>query len=182
MKSSNVATIACGLLLVAGSWSARAADATPAGSLCAAGEKIVFSCPLVGGKKTVSMCAAGDMSHGEGRFSYAFGTLPRPEFKYPGADRDGSFTRTHLVYAGASGGMAYSFTNEGYKYILYSISGTGLEDGGVLVQRPGDSHAAKDMKCQSGKITGLDDDAVIDATLKLKSDPDIESHGLPKTH
>lgn len=177
MTMKSMTMIASGLLLAASSWSARAANATPADSLCAVGEKIVFSCPLAGGKKVVSICAAG-----EGRFHYAFGSSGAPEFTYPSKGTDATFARTHLTYGGANGGAAYSFANGGYKYIVYSVSGTGVDEGGVLVQRVGEQRAAKDMKCQSGKVTGPDDDGIIDAILKWKSDPDIQSHGLPSTH
>ncbi|WP_266168363.1 hypothetical protein [Dyella subtropica] len=154
-------------------------------SMCAKGDEVVFSCPLAGGKKVVSMCAASDVTRNAGRFYYAYGRdAAAPELVYPGKDQGaGSFTRTHLGFAGNTGGYAYAFSNGGYKYIVYSISGErDLQDGGVIVQRESDAHAAKKMPCESGKVIDTNKDDLIDATLKWKSDAVIEQHGLPATH
>ena len=153
--------------------------ADTAGILCASTDKIVFSCSLATSKKIVSMCASSDAK----RFYYAYGLSATPELVYPARDQssDGVFMRSHLVYGGASGGTAYSFVKQGYKYIVYSVSGTGSQDGGVIVQRPGDTGVAKKMQCQSSKIVESQDDGVIDATLKWKSDSQIAAHGLPGT-
>jgi hypothetical protein len=150
-----------------------------ASTLCASTDKVVFSCPLANSKKIVSMCASGDAKH----FYYAYGRSAAPELVYPGRDQpsDGVFMRSHLVYGGASGGTAYSFVKQGYKYIVYSASGTGFQDGGVVVQRPGDTGVAKKMQCQSSKIVESQDDGIIDTTLKWKSDSQIVAHGLPST-
>ena len=148
-------------------------------TLCASTDKVVFSCTLANSKKIVSMCASSDAK----RFYYAYGLSATPELVYPARDQpsDGVFMRSHLVYGGASGGTAYSFVKQGYKYIVYSVSGTGFQDGGVIVQRAGDTGGAKKMQCQSSKIVESRDDGVIDATLKWKSDSQIAAHGLPGT-
>ncbi|RDD82801.1 hypothetical protein DVJ77_04595 [Dyella tabacisoli] len=153
--------------------------------MCEKADKIVFSCPLDNGKKVVSMCAAGDVGQGQGHFYYAYGRPSAPELVFPGKDQpaDGAFTRTHLGFAGNTGGYAYAFLKDGYKYIVYSVSGeSNLRDGGVIVQRPGETTAAKKSPCQAAKIIESQDDNVIDATLKWKSDSDIQSHGLPSLH
>ena len=154
-------------------------------SMCAKNEAVVFSCPLLGkGKKVVSLCAIRQPSQGQTPYYYAYGRPSSPELIYPpqGGKVAGAFAQTHLVYGGATGGTAYSFVNGGYKYILYSISGTGLDDGGVLVQRLGQTDAARDMKCQRGTITESDDDTITRAMQQWKSDPDLETHGLPSVH
>jgi hypothetical protein len=157
--------------------------ADTATTMCASTDKVVFSCPLGNGKKVVSMCASGDASPGHGRFYYAYGRPSAPELVYPAKNQpsDDLFMRSHLVYGGASGGTAYSFVKDGYKYIVYSIAGTGFHDGGIIVQRPGEAGVAKKMQCQSSKILESQDDDVIDATLKWKSDSPLATHGLPGT-
>jgi hypothetical protein len=107
-----------------------------------------------------------------------------PELVYPSENQDAAnaFTNSHLAYGGATGGTAYSFVNNGYKYIVYSISGTDMEDGGVLVQRVGALRATRDMKCQQGKITESEDDVLMKATMKWRPDLDIEAHGLPSVN
>ncbi|OOG47800.1 hypothetical protein [Rhodanobacter sp. C01] len=174
----NYATALVATLL--GMYSLPSFAADTVNTLCASTDKVVFSCPLGNNQKVVSMCASGDAKH----FYYAYGRSAAPELVYPprGQSSDGAFMRSHLVYGGASGGVAYSFVKQGYKYIVYSISGTGLQDGGVIVQRLGNTGVVKKMQCQSSKIIESQDDGVIDATLKWKSDSQIKVNGLPGSH
>jgi hypothetical protein len=163
---------------------AGGSQSAASGSMCASNEKVVFSCSLAGRNKVVSMCAAGDVAHGAGRFYYAYGHPGAPELVYPapGQNVADPFTRSHLGFAGATGGYAYSFVNNQFKYVVYSISGTGVNKGGVIVQRNGAAAVVADMKCQQTTITESDDDSVLDSTLKWKNDPSISAHGLPAAH
>jgi hypothetical protein len=157
----------------------------PGVSMCAKATNIVFSCPLAHSQKIVSICASDDVEDGKARFYYAYGRPGAPELTYPndGPSQDGAFTRTHLVFGSNTGGYAYGFTNNGYKYTVYSISGErDLQSGGVIVQRTGSSKALTKMDCQVGRITETNNDAIIDATLRWKSDGAIEASGLPLTH
>jgi len=203
MKSIDIATAACAFVLTT-CWSlTQAAHASPAsplrsstsaaprllplssGSICAKTERIVFSCPLDNGTNTVSLCAAGDMNQEPGRIYYTYGGPASPELIFPsgGQHADDAFTRTHLGFGGNTGGYAYSFVNDDYKYVIYEISGEGnLGDSGVIVQRVGQRTVTAKMHCQPGKVIETQDDQVIDATLKWKSDPEIEAHGLPRGH
>lgn len=160
---------------------ALTASAIPAApTMCAKGDQPVFSCPLAGGTKTVSICATGDVAHGAGRFYYAYGRdSSKPELKYPADAGQAEFTRTHLSFAGNTGGYAYAFTNAGFKYVVYSVSGSNnLQDGGLVVLKDGQAKPVKQSSCQAGKVTDTDEDALIDATLKWKSDPAIEKNGV----
>jgi len=174
-------TYANAFLLAAALIAPAIGAAAPAPTMCANGDKPVFSCPLAGGGKTVSMCAAGDVTHGSGHFYYAYGRdAAKPELTYPAANAPAEFTRTHLGFGGNTGGYAYSFTNAGFKYVVYSVSGSNnLQDGGLVVLKDGQDKPVKQSACQAGKVTDTDDDALIDATLKLKSDPAIEKNGVP---
>jgi hypothetical protein len=162
-------------------FAANAGVTTPAPTMCANGDRPVFSCPLAGGSKTVSICAAGDVAHGAGRFYYGYGRAgAKAELTYPASGETASFTRTHLMFGGNSGGYAYAFTNAGFKYIVYSVSGANnLQDGGLTVTKDGQAKPVKQSTCQAGKIIDTEDDALIDATLKWKSDPAIEKTGVP---
>jgi hypothetical protein len=151
-------------------------------TMCAKPDDVVFSCPLDKSKKIVSMCVANGATSSKGRFYYAYGHDGAPELVYPasGQPSDGAFTRTHLGFAGNTGGYAYGFNNKGFKYTVYSISGeSNLQRGGVIVQRASDSKVVAKMSCQAGKITETESDPIIDATLTWKSDGSIESKGLP---
>lgn len=173
----------CALSMAQAAQDAKISQGEPpynADSLCAKADKIVFSCPLAESSKIVSLCAAGNAERYQ--FYYVFGRPHAPEMTYPakGQDSTRAFAKSHLMYAGATGGYTYSFINQGYKYILYAVSGTGFDDGGILIQRAGEQTALKDMKCQPKKITESDDD-LLKATQKWKIDPDLNSHGLPDT-
>lgn len=169
------------LLAALAASSTSAVGAAPSATMCAKGDQAAFSCPLSGGTKTVSLCAAGDVAHGSGRFYYAYGRdAAKPELMYPAQGATGGFTRSHLTFGGNSGGYAYAFTNAGFKYVVYSISGSnGLQDGGLVVQKDGQEKPVKQVTCQAGKVTDTDDEALIDATLKWKSDATIEKNGVP---
>ncbi|UPG91582.1 hypothetical protein L2Y96_07370 [Luteibacter aegosomaticola] len=152
------------------------AHAATAPSMCAKGDEAVLSCPLAKGGKTVSICAKSDNT-----FYYAYGKPgAKPDMSWPadGAQATG-LTRTHLMFGGATGGNAYAFENNGYKYIVYSISGTQLEDGGVIVTKDGQSKPIKDSKCAAGAKTQTDNADVRKAARSLPEDPDLSNHGLP---
>jgi len=149
------------------------------GSLCTKPDQIVFSCPLAKSGKIVSICAAG--SAAPHRFYYAFGKPHAVEMTYPSnpEDLNNGFTHSFLMYAGGTGGYAYSFINKEIKYIVYSISGAGFDIGGVAVQKDGELRTMSDMKCVKGMIKEESDQALLDETLKWKVDDDVHGHGLP---
>lgn len=168
------------LLAVMAPFAAHAGVASQAPTMCAKGDQPVFSCPLDGTNRTVSLCASGDVAHGAGRFYYGYGRVgATPELTYPANAEKAAFTRTHLVFGGGSGGYAYAFTHAGFKYIVYSVSGANnLQDGGLTVTQEGQTKPLKQITCQAGKVTDTEDDALIDATLKWKSDSAIEKTGV----
>lgn len=149
-------------------------------TMCAKGDRPLFSCPLSGSKKTVSICLSGSADQGQGHYYYAYGNAGgRPDLTYPADGSEGEFTRTHLMFGGATGGYAYGFTNGGFKYIVYSISGTQLENQGLLVMKEGEKKPVKEATCQPGHVTQPDDRSIADPPLKWKPDPEIDGHGLP---
>jgi hypothetical protein len=181
-------TAICAFALCSVSSACGAADATTgskahtqfiAGSLCAKEDKIVFSCPLAKSSKIVSICAAGEAA--PHRFYYAFGRPNAPELVYPASGdlTSKAINKTYLMYAGASHGIAFSFSKQEYKYIAYRVEGNGFENGGVLLQKPGEVEASTSLKCQKGKISETSDAPLIQETLKGDSDPDLQAHGLP---
>ncbi len=152
--------------------------------MCGTGDKIVFSCPLIKSTKTASMCATQSKAGADPTFYYAFGHAGKPELRFPalGHTNNAAFRRTFLGFAGNTGGYAYSFVNAGYKYIVYLISGErAFREGGVIVQPSGSAKAETTLSCRSAAIIETDDDALIDATFRLETDPQIESTGLPQT-
>lgn len=151
-------------------------------SLCAADEEPVFSCTLKGSaRKMVSLCASPASTRGERSFHYLYGRPSKIELRYPvsGTSND-AFTFTRLFYAGGTFGYAHSLSNEGYKYILYSIEGTNNRSG-LLVQREGQLRAAREMTCQPSTLAETKNTELVRITSGWKADADIEAHGLPST-
>lgn len=157
------------------------AQTNQAHGLCAANEEVVFSCALQGSTKTVSLCASTDAEQKKARFQYLFGRPAKIELKVtPEDSSNGDFSRTHLRFAGNTGGYAYSFMNGGYKYILYSISGSnGLNRQGLAVQRIGKMRAESDRSCKQQSVIEKKSDAVWHSMSEWPVDPDIDAHGLP---
>ena len=175
LQRSVIAT----LLLSAAVGPIAAATAPP--SLCVAGEQIAFTCPIAGSGKTVSLCLQpGGLRPPAARC--AFGSTTRSELVYPSATpAPATFRSSHLGYAGASGGNAYSFANGGDKYILYSVSGPGFDRAGVLVQHVGELRASADLGCRAGTAADALKGDALARTMKWGDDPQLTQHGLPHT-
>jgi len=113
------------LVLAAMVWSGSAehgtvsaqSNALQTGTLCAAGERIIFSCPVKRPAKIVSLCASKDLTSDRGYLQYRFGLPGKVELEYP-KDRAGTqqkFQYTH--YFRARFDMTeISFTVDGYEY------------------------------------------------------------------
>ena len=195
MKQNAPLLLAClGLLCCCLPASAqKAAAASPSEpptktqTLCAANEEPVFACTLQGRRrKMVALCAAPVQGSAQEdktwRFRYLFGRPGQIELSYPASGAGSSadaFTFTRLIYAGDTGGYARTFTNEGYRYILYSVSGRDVERAGLLVQREGQMRALRDMECVQSTFTTTQNSAL--SPIRWKVDPDIDAHGLPST-
>jgi len=112
---------------------------------------------------------------------YVYGTQDRIELRYPSESSPpaGNFTRTHLLFAGNTGGYAYSFDRPDAKYVIYSVSGSmGLEHQGVLALDASGATQAE-LKCAPGTL--VEDDAESLRALIRELDPDetIAREGLP---
>ena len=149
-------------------------------TLCQPDETVIFSCRIHSSGKLASLCAAKDFGKNSGAtVRYAFGKPGTVELRFPekAEPAPGSFKRTHLVYAGATGGYAYTFTNGGFKYHVYSISGTGLEDQGIVVTQRG--RVIAELKCDTPSVVLPESANVIDALWKWPEDFEVAEHGLP---
>lgn len=157
------------------------APAAAARSMCAAQEAVLFSCETTKGKR-VSLCASRGASADQGYLYYAYGSLGKPELVFPGEKRPPvDFKRTQLMFAGSTGGYAYSFENGGYRYVVYSVSGAeGLEDQGVLITKGNARNAISALSCSKGSVIEDDDTVLLDLTLTWPADTDLDQHGLPK--
>ncbi len=91
--------------------------ASPAPSLCASGEKVVFTCKLKG--KTASLCAS-TTAEGGPAVQYRFGTSRRIELRFPSAPQPPSelFWLSTTMYSGG-GEARIRFRNGDTDYILF---------------------------------------------------------------
>ena len=135
----------------------------------------MFSCTLQGpSSKTVSLCASPVAVQGERSFRYRYGRPSRIELTYPeSGNGSDAFTSTHTVFSDGTGGGTYAFTNKGYKYILYLVSGTGFEYGGLQVRKEGLSRFTSDRRCQKSTLLQTTNKELWNATRKWKEDPSL---------
>jgi hypothetical protein len=150
---------------------------------CSEHEAAVFSCTIKGANKVVSLCLADNKTAPNASLRYAFGAPGKPEMTFPSLQSPpmrGGFKRAHLMFAGNTGGYAYSFINGNTKYILYSISGAnGLADSGVLVTPADSRRVAAALACDNGTLTEAEFNKVENLDRLLERDEDLESRGLP---
>jgi len=87
------------------------------GTLCAKGERVIFSCPVRRPAKIVSLCASKDLTSDRGYLQYRFGLPGKIELEFP-KERTGTqqkFQYSH--YFRAQFDMTeISFSNNGYDY------------------------------------------------------------------
>jgi hypothetical protein len=111
-------------------------------SLCAKGERIIFSCPIKRPAKIVSVCASKDLTSDRGYIQYRFGLPAKVELEYP-AERAGSqqkFQYSHYFRARVDL-TEITFTVNGYEYqVTDDYNGeekTAQTIQGVMVTAPG---------------------------------------------
>jgi hypothetical protein len=87
------------------------------GTLCEAGERIIFSCDVKRPAKIVSLCASKDLTNERGYVQYRFGLPGNVELEYP-KERSGTQEKFHYShYFRAQVDLTeISFTNDGYEY------------------------------------------------------------------
>lgn len=152
-------------------------DGAGANSLCHSNEQVLFACAFANGKR-VSMCVdtgAGDQA---GITRYAYGTRSQPELVVTNSPKPAaSFKRTHLMFAGDTGGYAYSFQNGDAHYVLYSISGAdGLGRQGVVALTA--SGEALELQCEPGSVVDSEDQALLGLTTQWPSDEALVDRAL----
>lgn len=160
-SSAAAVSLACAigaLLGVAPGGAARAAE-----SLCAASERVLFSCGVR--EKTVAVCASSDLAAERGTLQYRFGTPAKLELALPagGVDWRGVVHGGTLVFSGG-GGAFLAFDRTPYRYVVYSAIGRGWgEKAGVAVERDGRRIAS--LPCTTAESSSLGPDLFSDAAV-----------------
>lgn len=125
-------------------------------------DAVVLACQPAADQPPIAVCAATSA-----------GTLDLYAPGHPHAQ----LLRSHLMFAGNTGGYAFTVVDGPERTVLYAVDGTGVQDHGVIVtdaQGRTIQHAA----CTPGSFEESQDDAVIDASLRLPNDPTLD-RGLP---
>ncbi|MCM8596670.1 hypothetical protein [Accumulibacter sp.] len=144
-----------------------AGPASAVGSLCTAGEVIVFSCAT--SRKLVSVCASPDLSPGRGYLQYRFGREGAPEIVLPAQTDQGPSGVLAGTLTFAGGGGAYlRFAAAEYRYVVYSawIRGSGSRDG-VAVEKAGER--VNSLRCARPVVSELGPDFFAAAGLAADS-------------
>lgn len=124
------------------------------GTLCQQSEQVVFSCPLRGKAKIVSLCGAKNLSATEGYLSYRFGTAKRIELVFPPDQHETQqrFRYAHYLRYQVNR-TSVSFTNDEYTYTLFdSYDGEqtpAVREQGVQVSRTGTSEEEVTLLCRA---------------------------------
>ena len=150
-------------------------------SVCNRNEQVVFSCKIE--RDVVYLCASKTSGDDAPVIRYLQGPVAQPKLIYSSVNAASGkpLRRSHLGFAGGTGGYAYSFEHEDAKYIVYSISGVvAFQRVVVLIAPLGEAQKVDDRPCERGSLSETDDVALIKSTRLLPSDPDIERKGLPE--
>ena len=96
-------------------------------SLCTADEAILFSCPIRGRNKTLSVCGSKEITESSGYIQYRFGTKERIDLRYPEAQQPplGIFTKEYSASYGSGVhstllDASVTFSTGQHTYIIYS--------------------------------------------------------------
>ena len=98
----------------------RQPAATQPNTLCAKGERVIFSCPVKRPAKIVSLCASKDLTSERGYLQYRFGLPGKIELEFP-QDRNGTqqkFQYMHYFRAQVDE-TEISFQINGYEYQIF---------------------------------------------------------------
>jgi hypothetical protein len=89
-------------------------------TLCHDDEQVLFSCPVQGGTKTVSLCGSRDLTDKAGYLQYRFGRAGNLELEFPPQRRETwrMFRYSHYFRYQVDR-MAVRFDNNGFTYTLF---------------------------------------------------------------
>jgi hypothetical protein len=174
-----------GLTILATSVASALSSATTlaAPTLCAANEKVIFSCST--GAHTASICASKDLSK-DAAMQYRFGKPGSLELVYPeaGAKPAEAFASGTLAFSGG-GGAWLRFSKEPFRYTIFTAIGKWGRGGaladasGVAIEKDGKEFA--NFPCRSGAESQIGPDLIDKLGMQESTDEfDIPDAFLPK--
>lgn len=132
-------------------------DALKPVSLCAADERIVWSCEIAGAKrKIVSVCGSRRLDKQNGYLQYRFGVPGHVELEYPSARQNtqtgftfSRYTRPRTTY------LRLGFKLNEFEYEIYDDSADEGASAGVRVTPDNDDARAVDYRCRKPVVHHL---------------------------
>ena len=142
-----------------------AAGSRVATSLCAPGERVVWSCEIRGQRKWASICSSPELDRSRGYVQYRFGRPRQIELEFPrervntqSAFQYSRYTRPLVTY------LKLRFENNG---VTYTISDDfndeerrGRRDAGITIKPSGANSRETSLQCRtppSGSLTRLEE-------------------------
>ena len=157
MKRS-LCTLAVGLLIINSGFAKGLGQET----LCQKDERVLFSCPVRGGMKFVSLCSSRELSEKEGYLQYRFGRAGNVELEFP-AQRVHTQTmfRYSYYFRYQVERTTVSFNKHGYIYTIFDDyegdSKPKMHQRGVQVTPPIAGQKVTTLMCYGATIGNLSD-------------------------
>jgi hypothetical protein len=131
-------------------------------TMCYAHEEIYFSCPV--DKKTISICASGNISPKNGYVQYRFGRPGKPELEYP-AESNPPMNKFSIsdFHGGNVNSVHLKFKSGKYIYVVYqsATSGVYVTKNGRVIRNllcGGGQYRQISPRAKRGIITAAPDD------------------------
>lgn len=132
------------------------AEPNPAQGHCTAEEIVIFTCPVKGGTKHLSVCQSGGLiDFGvRGGLQYRFGPLGTPELRHPADVTDTALWSLQEVPYARSMATELTVTNGEFSYVVIVQEGATDHFVGVAVKRGGEQIAT--VPCEGPVVNNLD--------------------------
>jgi hypothetical protein len=158
MKTFNYALLSA-LMAYALSATPLAAANSPI-TLCGSEERVIFSCPIAGSGKLISLCASPTIDTKRGYLQYRFGKSGAVELQFPHARANTQLAFRYAHYFRAQVDRTeITFDNQNYRYVIFDDfegdAKPAVRQAGVRVSRHGANNQEREMKCSGTPLSKL---------------------------
>ncbi|HEX9454431.1 MAG TPA: hypothetical protein VGA27_08725 [Candidatus Binatia bacterium] len=129
-------------------------------TLCRGEERVIFSCPIAGPGKVISLCASPTIDTKRGYLQYRFGKSGAVELQFPQARANTQLAFRYAHYFRAQVDRTeVSFDNQDYRYVIFDyfegdVKPT-IRETGVRVNRHGGNNHEQEFKCTGTPLSKL---------------------------
>jgi hypothetical protein len=156
-------TFNCALLSALITWALSSLPLAAANSpitLCRSEEQVIFSCPMAGSGKVISLCASPTIDTKRGYLQYRFGKSGAVELQFPQARANTQLAFRYAHYFRARVDRTeITFDNHDYRYVIFDyfegdVKPT-IRQAGVRVSRHGGNNHEQELKCTGTPLSKL---------------------------